>query len=91
MRESLTPIALGTIVGIGGAVLSEEYLEHLVVNAKPLEAVHCLMVATFLLMAAAAAVWIATGGILSIDPMNALRAVQDASLVRDVPESSWKT
>jgi len=44
------------------------------VNAKPLEAPHCLMAAVFLLVTAAAAVWRATAGVLRIDPMDALRA-----------------
>jgi putative ABC transport system permease protein len=74
VRESLTPIALGAIGGILGAILSGRYLEHLVVNAKPLEVPHCLMAAVFLLVTAAAAIWRATAGVLRIDPMDALRA-----------------
>jgi predicted permease len=74
VRESLTPIAMGAVGGIVGAILSGRYLEHLVVNAKPLELPHCLMAAAFLLATAAAAVWTATAGVLRIDPMDALRA-----------------
>lgn len=74
LRESLAPITLGMAAGVGGAIVSGRYLEHLIAGAEPLELINCGTAALFLLLTATVAAWSATAGILRIDPADALRA-----------------
>jgi putative ABC transport system permease protein len=73
IRESLLPIIVGMIAGIGGAVASGRYLEHLIAGAEPLHPLNCAAAAAFLLITAWLASWSATARILRINPLDALR------------------
>ncbi len=74
IRQSLVPISLGIIAGIAGAIISGRYLEYLIVGARPLELPNCATASAFLLVTAVTAALSATGRILSINPVDALRA-----------------
>ncbi|PYV84441.1 MAG: hypothetical protein DMG05_24590 [Acidobacteria bacterium] len=74
IRKSLMPITLGMAGGFAGAIASGRYLEHLIVSAQPLDLPNCVTAAVFLLVAAVVAAWSATARILTIDPVDALRA-----------------
>jgi putative ABC transport system permease protein len=74
LRQSLTPISMGIIVGIGGAVGSGPFLQHLFVGAKVPGMPTYVMASFSLLAAAMIAAWCATTRILAIDPIDAIRA-----------------
>ncbi|MBV8843281.1 MAG: ABC transporter permease, partial [Bryobacterales bacterium] len=74
LGESLGPIGLGLAFGIGAAVAGEKLLTYLIVSAEPLSTGICAAAATLLAAAAFGAIWRASGRILRIDPMAALRA-----------------
>ncbi len=74
LRQSLTPIVAGMIVGVARAVELGRFLEHLVASTEPLAAWTCASAVTALVMAASIAVWTASARVLRIDPMQALRA-----------------
>ena len=57
-----------------GAIASGRYLEHLIVSAQPLDLQNCVTAAVFLLVTAVGAAWSATARILTINPVDALRA-----------------
>jgi putative ABC transport system permease protein len=74
LRQSLLPVGMGVIAGVGGAVLCGPLLQHLFVGAKEPN-VQMFMMAAFLLVATIMiAAWHATARILSIDPIDAIRA-----------------
>ena len=74
IRKSLMPITLGMAGGFAGAIASGRYLEHLIVSAQPLDLPNCVTAAVFLLVTAVGAAWSASARILTINPMDALRA-----------------
>ncbi len=74
LRESLIPIGIGIVAGIGGAVGSGPFLQHLFVGAKVPGMPTYAMASFSLLVAAMIAAWSATARILAIDPMDAIRA-----------------
>jgi predicted permease len=74
VRQSLTPIGAGIIIGIGGAIGSGPILQHLFVGAKAPGMSAYVLASTFLLAAVLAAAWSATTRILAIDPIDAIRA-----------------
>lgn len=74
VRQSLTPIGIGIIIGIGGAMGSGPILQHLFAGAKAPGMWVCLRASIFLLAAVGIAAWSATTRILAIDPIEAIRA-----------------
>ena len=74
LRQSLIPIGTGIVAGIGGAVGSGPFLQHLFLGAKVPGMLTYAMASFSLLVAATIAAWSATARILAIDPMDAIRA-----------------
>jgi predicted permease len=74
VRQSLSPIGVGIIIGIGGAMGSGSILQHLFVGAKAPSMPACVIASIFLLAAVLVAAWSATTRILAIDPIDAIRA-----------------
>jgi predicted permease len=74
LRQSLVPICIGTVAGLGGAVGSGSLLQHLFVGARRPDVATCIMASIFLLAAALIAAWCATTRILAIDPIDAIKA-----------------
>jgi len=74
VRQSLIPIGVGIIIGIGGAIGSGPILQHLFVGAREPGMSACVLGSIFLLAAVLVAAWSATTRILVIDPMDAIRA-----------------
>jgi ABC-type antimicrobial peptide transport system permease subunit len=73
VRQSLTPISMGIIAGIVGAIGSGPLLQHLFVGAKTPGMSTCVIASILLLAAALTAAWCATTRILAIDPIDAIR------------------
>ena len=74
LRQSLTPLAGGVVAGLAGAAMLGRYLQHLMAGAESIGPLTCAVAAVTLAMAAATAVWTATGRIVRMDPTAALRA-----------------
>jgi putative ABC transport system permease protein len=74
IRESLTPIGVGIIIGISGAIGSGTILQHLFVGAKAPGISTCVLASIFLLAVVLVAAWSATTRVLAIDPIDAIRA-----------------
>lgn len=74
MRQSMAPLMLGLMAGAGGAFALAGSLQALIYDAPALDPVTCGGAALLLSLVGAAAVWSATGRILKLDPMLALRA-----------------
>jgi hypothetical protein len=74
VRQSLIPIGVGIIIGIGGAIGSGPILQHLFVGAKAPGMLVCVFASIFLLAAILVAAWSATTRILTIDPIDTIRA-----------------
>lgn len=74
VRQSLIPISLGIIIGIGGAIGSGPILQHLFVGAKAPGMPACIIASILLLIAVLISAWCATTRILAIDPIDAIRA-----------------
>ncbi len=74
VRQSLIPIGVGIIMGIGGAIGSGSILQHLFVGAKGPGVTACVFASIFLLAAVLVAAWSATTRVLAIDPIDAIRA-----------------
>jgi putative ABC transport system permease protein len=74
VRQNLTPIGVGILMGLGGAIGSGPILQHLFVGAKAPSLPVCVIASTFLLAAVLVAAWTATTRILAIDPLDAIRA-----------------
>ena len=72
--ESLAPIVLGTLVGVVVAIIGCRFLGYLVENSAQPALWTCLYAAALLLCAGAFAAWRATAKVLSIAPIEALRA-----------------
>jgi ABC-type antimicrobial peptide transport system permease subunit len=74
VRQSLTPIGVGIIIGICGAIGSGPILQHLFGGAKAVDMPSCVLASILLLAAVLVAAWSATARILAIDPIDAIRA-----------------
>jgi putative ABC transport system permease protein len=72
--QSMLPMGCGAAAGIAGAALLGRYLQHLIAGAESTGAWTCTGAAATLALAAALAVWTATGRIVRMDPTAALRA-----------------
>ena len=73
LRQSLLPMAIGSVAGVAAAALFGRYLEHLITGADATGSV-VAGAAIALGAATALAVWMATGRIVRMDPASALRA-----------------
>ena len=74
VRQSLTPIGVGVVMGIAGAMGSGPLLQHLFVGARAPGPPACVIAAILLTAAVLMAAWSATTRILAIDPIDAIRA-----------------
>jgi predicted lysophospholipase L1 biosynthesis ABC-type transport system permease subunit len=74
VRQTLVPVAAGIVAGTAGAIGSGPILQHLFVGTKAPSMETCTMAVILMLGAALIAAWGATGRILAIDPMDAIRA-----------------
>ncbi len=74
VRISLLPVAVGTAIGLAGALASGRVLEHLFVSAERADAVTSVVAALGLNVAAALAMWRATRRIVQMQPMEILRS-----------------
>ena len=72
--QSLAPVACGAVAGVAGAAVLGRYLQHLIANAAPTGPWTCAAAVAALAVTAALAVWTATGRIVRMDPVAALRA-----------------
>ena len=73
LRQSMLPVAVGMAAGVAGAVAFGRYLQSLIATAEPAGVVPCLAATALLVAATAVAVWTASGRIVNLDPIAALR------------------
>ena len=74
VQQSLMPTVIGILAGIAGAVASGPLVQHLFTGAGTPSVPTCAIVSVLLLSAALLSAWLATTRILSIDPIDAIRA-----------------
>jgi ABC-type antimicrobial peptide transport system permease subunit len=74
LRQSLTPLMLGLILGVAGTLAFGEYAASLLSTAEAPSPLLIAAAIISLLAASAAAAWRATDRIVKLDPMQALRA-----------------
>jgi ABC-type antimicrobial peptide transport system permease subunit len=74
LRQSMTPVITGVAAGTVLSIASGRYLEHLIANAARPAIWTFLTAAGFLLFTAMVASWSASRSVLSINPVDALRA-----------------
>jgi hypothetical protein len=72
--QCLTPVAAGLAAGLFGAAISGEYLKHLIAGAETPGLVVSILAGLVLIATAMVAAWRATASLLSLDPMESLRA-----------------
>ncbi|SPF37989.1 putative ABC efflux pump, inner membrane subunit [Candidatus Sulfopaludibacter sp. SbA4] len=73
MREEAAPVAVGLLVGIGGALEAGKFVESMMFGLKPTDPVTVVGAAGALLLSAVAAGWLPARRAASITPMQALR------------------
>jgi len=74
VRNGLLPVAVGTLLGLAGALASGRLLEHLVVSAGHFEIATSVFAALALNAAAVLAMWRATRRVVYLQPMDILRS-----------------
>jgi len=74
VRNGLLPVAVGTLLGLAGALASGRLLEHLVVSAGHFEITTSVFAALALNAAAVLAMWRATRRVVHLQPMEILRS-----------------
>jgi predicted permease len=74
LRQALWPIAVGLLIGVGGAVWQGRLLEHLLSSAPPLDMAACTASAALLAAVAIVAIWIATSRVLELNPIEVLKS-----------------
>jgi predicted permease len=74
LRQALWPIALGTLLGFGGAAWQGSLLQHLVPSAPPVDLAASAAAAVVLALVATAAIWTATSRVLELNPIEVLKS-----------------
>lgn len=74
LRDATVPVAVGLVVGIGGAALATRLIESFLFQTTPTDAGTFAAVATTLAVAAVLAAWIPARRAARVDPVQALRA-----------------
>jgi ABC-type antimicrobial peptide transport system permease subunit len=74
VRESLLPVAVGTVAGVAGAVASGRFLESLLFGVEPGDARTIAGTAAALVLVALLAAWLPSRRASGIDPVSALRS-----------------
>jgi predicted permease len=74
LRQAMLPLLAGLAMGITGAITLSAYLQHWMTSAEPVGLGATAAAAGTLIVCCASAVWRATARVVSIDPMQALRA-----------------
>jgi ABC-type antimicrobial peptide transport system permease subunit len=72
-RESLTPVGIGVVFGLSGALLITPVLESMLFGVAPSDPLSITVAAVFLIVAAIAAAVIPARRASHVDPMTALR------------------
>jgi len=73
MRQGLTLVMLGTIVGLAGAIGVTRLLESLLFSTSPTDAVTFVAVSALFIVVAAAACFVPARQVTQIDPLKTLR------------------
>jgi putative ABC transport system permease protein len=74
LRQGLVPTVAGVVIGIGGAAAAGRFLEHLITDAKSMDAATCGAAASGLAITAALSMWSATRRVTRMDPIETLRS-----------------
>jgi ABC-type antimicrobial peptide transport system permease subunit len=74
LRDSLWPVALGVVAGLGGAILSTKIIAGFLFETPATEPATLAAVAVMLAVAAGLAAWIPARRAARVDPVAALRA-----------------
>ena len=72
-RRAILSVALGLLLGLGGAALSVRWMESLLLGVEPMDPVSFSAAAGVLTAAALLAAWLPTRRALRVDPMGSLR------------------
>jgi putative ABC transport system permease protein len=75
LREGLTLVAIGLVIGMAGALALTQLLQTLLFQVRPTDSLTFLAVSTVLLMVAVVACLLPAKRAASVDPMVALRAL----------------
>jgi ABC-type antimicrobial peptide transport system permease subunit len=73
MRQGLRMVAIGTVIGLAGAILGARLVQGLLYGATGFDAATMVGVPLVLVVVAAVAIWIPARRAATIDPMIALR------------------
>ena len=73
LRQALLTIGVGAVAGVGGAILSGNFLESLVAGAKPADAAAYAGTVLSIALIAAAAIWAATRPLARLDILEIIR------------------
>jgi ABC-type antimicrobial peptide transport system permease subunit len=71
--QGLITVAVGAVTGIAGAILTERFLESLVIGARPIGPTAFVLSISCVTAIASASIWIATRRIARLDVMEILR------------------
>lgn len=74
LRQGIFPVAIGILAGIAGAAGSGLFLQHLFVGINVSGVITFVVPSLFLLLIANGTAWSATTRVLTIDPIEAIRA-----------------
>ena len=73
LRQTLRPVAIGVVIGIGGAAAASRILQSVLFGVSPFDPIAFIGAPVFLLGVAAAASLAPTRQALKLDPMTTLR------------------